>query len=521
MQRLSVCYNPGAMYERLDLEPVRGMRDHLPADQEHLAATRAVLDDMLDRWGYGPIDTPVLERRELYLKKAGEELVSKLYDFVYQSRELALRPEWTASVLRAYLKHLKSEPLPLRLRYSGPVFRYERPQRVTYRQFTQVGVELIGGLAPWGDAEVVSLACRGLAAVGADAWTLTIGHVGVARALLTSLSLPERTASQLLWSMERLRRGRADEVREHLIATGVLTPPDESFDLGALVTLPDEQLASLLAASISTMGLSLANTSRPPDAVIEGLIRKLRRAEPAPRIEQALQSLQRLSQARGEPDEAFRIAEEVLSDLQIQTSAISELRQIIDLIKKTEGSPAEIIVDLGMSRGLHYYTGMIFEIEDRDGLQLCGGGRYDDLIDSLQGVSPGLTRNNIPAVGCAYGLERVAQHAKNISTVQRPALMVAAPATAYGRALDLAERLRNAGNRVMLDVRDRSVQANVRDAARRGYQAVIALDAEEDSVIWHELAAVGDTSRTRRMPIADLFREPLMPQSTHTPESSL
>ena len=136
------------MYERLDFEPVRGMRDHLPADQTRLHALRDTLERVLDDWGYEPIDLPVLERRELYLKKSGEELVGKLYDFVHSGRTLALRPEWTASVLRAYLKSLQSDPLPVRLRYAGPVFRYERPQRITYRQFTQVGVELIGGAAP-------------------------------------------------------------------------------------------------------------------------------------------------------------------------------------------------------------------------------------------------------------------------------------------------------------------------------------------------------------------------------------
>src|SRR3712207_4425917 len=173
------------MLERVDLEPVRGMRDHLPPEQARLAATRAVLEGVLDSWGYDPIDLPILERRELYLRKSGEDLVGKLYDFVFQGRGLALRPEWTASVLRAYLRSLQSAPLPVRLRYSGPVFRYERPQRVTYRQFTQVGVEMIGGTAPRADAEVISLACAGLRSVGVTGWKVTLGHVGVARALLS------------------------------------------------------------------------------------------------------------------------------------------------------------------------------------------------------------------------------------------------------------------------------------------------------------------------------------------------
>src|SRR3954447_10080714 len=288
-----------SMYERLDLEPIRGMRDNLPPEQERLVATRATLDQVLDSWGYRPIDLPLLERRDLYLRKAGEELVSKLYDFVHHGRELALRPEWTASVLRAYLKYYKSEPLPIRLRYGGPVFRNERPQRATYRQFTQVGVELVGGLPPRADAEAVALACRGLIAAGVSDWTVTLGHVGVARALLAGLNLPERTASQLLWGMERLRRGGADSLREQLDAASSLGTQEGRFDLGPLVDLPDEQLANLLEMTISAMGLSLDSTSRPPEAIIERLIRKLRRADTAPRLNQAIASLQRLGEARG------------------------------------------------------------------------------------------------------------------------------------------------------------------------------------------------------------------------------
>ena len=112
-------------------EPVRGMHDVLPAQHDQLAAVRAALGDELHRWGYQMLDLPVLERRELYLQKSGEELGGKLYDFVHHGRHLALRPEWTASVMRAYVQALQSEPLPLRLAYSGPVFRYERPQRTT------------------------------------------------------------------------------------------------------------------------------------------------------------------------------------------------------------------------------------------------------------------------------------------------------------------------------------------------------------------------------------------------------
>jgi histidyl-tRNA synthetase len=482
------------MYDRLDLEPVRGMHDQLPAEQTRLEMTRAQLESVLTNWGYIPIDLPVLERRELYLKKAGEELVGKLYDFVHHGRGLALRPEWTASVLRAYLRYLQGEPLPVRLRYGGPVFRYERPQRGTYRQFTQIGVELIGGHAPRGDAEVIALACEGLAKVGVREWTLTIGHVGIARSLLAGLNLPERTASRLLWSMERLRRGNRDSLREQLQASGGLEGVDERFELGPLVELPDEQLSELLTTTIRAMGLSLESTSRAPEAIVERLIRKMRRADPEPHIEQALGSLERLSAAYGEPEHALAVAERLLHDLNLPTTQLDDLRQIVALVRAQGIEPPHLRLDLGLSRGLHYYTGMIFEIDSPDGLQLCGGGRYDELVGALRGeaVSAG-QRSNVPAVGFAYGLERVDMYREQrVSGL--PSLLVAAPNDDYAVAMRVADELRRKGYRVLLDARSRSIQANVRDADRRGCKALVVVGDTETHVLWHELGSDGQTT---------------------------
>jgi histidyl-tRNA synthetase len=488
------------MYERPDFEPVRGMRDYMPEDLARLIAVRKTLEELLDDWGYRPIDLPILERRELYLKKSGEELVGKLYDFVHSGRSLALRPEWTASVLRAYLKGLQSEPLPVRLRYAGPVFRYERPQRVTYRQFTQVGIELIGGPAPRADAEVIMLAARGLAAAGASDWTLTIGHVGIARALLAGLNLPERTASHLLWSMERLRRGEHETL-------GLLRAeaPQDTFDLGPLAELPDEQLSELLTATIRAMGLSLESTTRPPEAIVERLIRKLRRADPQPRIQQAVDSLRRLGEARGAPDLALRRAGELLKELGLPRDQLDELHAIIDLVGEQGLESPRLVVDLGMSRGLHYYSGMIFEISANGsggaGLQLCGGGRYDDLIGALQGSGP--RHASVPAVGFAYGLERVAAPVAG----QKPMVMVAAPDGGYARAMQGADELRASGYRVLLDVRGRSLQANLRDAERRGCRALVVVgeDAPAGQMAWHEVGAGTHGASARRGPLSELI----------------
>ncbi|MFN5933534.1 MAG: ATP phosphoribosyltransferase regulatory subunit, partial [Roseiflexaceae bacterium] len=125
------------------VDAVRGMRDILPEELLRQQQVARRLNQRIALHGYQPIDLPMLEHRDLYMRKLGEELVGKIYEFSFNGRDLALRPEWTASVLRAYIANKFSEyPLPLRLSYTGPVFRDERPQRGTWRQFTQVGVEM-------------------------------------------------------------------------------------------------------------------------------------------------------------------------------------------------------------------------------------------------------------------------------------------------------------------------------------------------------------------------------------------
>ncbi len=467
------------MNERPDWQPVRGTRDVLPPEQARLHRLAHRLDDALAQWGYAPLDVPLLERRELYLKKAGEELVGKLYDFVHHGRALALRPEWTASVLRAYLRGLQAAPLPVRLRYAGPVLRYERPQRGTYRQFTQVGVELIGGLAPRADAEVIALACAGLDAVAVPDWTLMLGHVGVARSLLGGLGLPERTASQLLWSMERLRRDGVAPLATELTSAD----PDELFDLGPLAALPDEQLQDLLVTMLRAVGLPLANSTRSPEAIVGRLVRKLRRGSSQPAVERALERLTSLSAARGQPDVAIGAAAAILQSEGLPTAPLDELRTTLALLADYGVDPGRITVDLGLTRGLHYYTGMIFEINGADGLQLCGGGRYDDLVASLGGPS-------VPAVGCAYGLERIAAAAQPDEAGTAPLVVVMAADVRYGAALRAAALLRARGYQAQLDVRGRALQGNLRDAAKRGAVAVLAIE-DDETATWH----AGQTAR--------------------------
>lgn len=464
------------------IESVRGMRDLLPDDYRLHAQVRQRLTALITSYGYQWLDLPLVEYRDLYLRKAGEELAGKLYEFTVGGRELALRPEWTASVLRAYVAHMQDQPKPLRLAYTGSVFRYERPQRLTYRQFTQLGVEMIGAPAPRGDAEVLALACAGLEAAGISDYRVILGHIGVVRQLLTQLGLEERTQGILIWNLERLRSKGVDSLRQRLTDLRGTVPAD----LALLEGLDDEQASSLLMHTMHEIEVSLSLGTRPPEEIVQRLVRKLRRGDPQPRIERALDLLSRLTDLYGQPATTLPRIIALLDEEGLHTPALDELRAILATLAAHGIPDSRLTLDFGLGRGLHYYTGLVFEIYDAQEYQLCGGGRYDELVHALGG------RQSVPAVGFAYGLERLVSATTLLAPPPAPAvLVVPASDDDYAYALEVAQQARQAGYTAQLDIRERGVASNLRDAARRGFVAVAIVGGEEratNTVQWRDLA---------------------------------
>ena len=199
------------------VEKVRGMLDLLP-DEQRVQQVVAVLEAHIAAYGYRAVELPVLEQTELYLRKVGQEMAGKLYAFRHHNRDLCLRPELRRPRSCAYVAYFQNASLPLRLAYSGPVFRYETPGRGRYRQFTEVGVELIGAGPPAADAEVIHIAAAGLERLGLRDYSVVIGHIGVAQAFLAGLSLDERVRDWLTWSMEDLRQHDEEQVHHALSA---------------------------------------------------------------------------------------------------------------------------------------------------------------------------------------------------------------------------------------------------------------------------------------------------------------
>ena len=165
------------------LQPVRGTHDLLPDEARRARYVTETGRTLAERYGYEEAATPIFEFSEVFARTLGDtsDIVTKeMYTFTDKGGdEITLRPEGTAGIARALISGGLSQNLPLKFFYSGPMFRYERPQKGRLRQFHQIGVELLGVAEPIGDIEVIALGAAILDALGVQGnTTLELNTLG-------------------------------------------------------------------------------------------------------------------------------------------------------------------------------------------------------------------------------------------------------------------------------------------------------------------------------------------------------
>jgi histidyl-tRNA synthetase len=152
------------------LQPVRGTHDLMPEDFRHHRFVADTARDVVGKYGYEDIMTPIFEFTDVFQRTLGDtsDVVSKeTYTFEDRGGEsITLRPEFTAGIARAFITHGLKDQVPLKYFYHGPAFRYERPQKGRQRQFHQIGTELLGVAEPTGDVEMIAMAHHMLTAMG-------------------------------------------------------------------------------------------------------------------------------------------------------------------------------------------------------------------------------------------------------------------------------------------------------------------------------------------------------------------
>ena len=432
------------------------------------------LERFLQRRGYQPVTTPMIEPTDLFLKKSGGELAARMYSFTDPSgRRVSLRPEFTSSVVQAFVDGGLPGPLPQRWCYSGPVFRYEKGG--DSGEFEQLGAELIGAGSVAADAEMLALAVQGLTVLGVRGHRLRIGHVGVAAAMFAGLGLSERSSVFLMGSLAALRSGSEspEDARAKAARLGLVAPEANEHVSRITREMTPEDAAEMVRGFVG-QDVSGSTGQRTPDEILQRYLKKLRQADEPGAFERGLALCGELARAAGPAARVRGRLRRIVSRFGLAASVLAPLEGVLTALEQYDLRGVPVVLDLGLARGLAYYTGVQFDIEHprvRGTHALGGGGRYDDLIGALGGP------RTTPAIGFAYGLDHVARllpagFAED--DVDGPVqVLVTAQETAFSEAVATAERLRAQGIPAELDLESKSDAAAAKYARQRGIETIM------------------------------------------------
>jgi len=222
----------------------RGTRDFTPEEMEKRRYIERNMTSTFLSFGYGEIQTPTFENIELFTSKSGEAILNEIYNFTDKGgRELALRPELTAPVIRCYIERLQMEPKPLKLFYFGNCYRYDRPQKGRYREFRQAGCEIIGVDTTEAIAELLALAFSILKNVGLKNVRINIGNLTIISMIFKRLNLLKDDQKRLLPLIDK---SQFDDLKVSLRDCGVSEKDAEQF-ICVLQTSEVNEIRSFIA----------------------------------------------------------------------------------------------------------------------------------------------------------------------------------------------------------------------------------------------------------------------------------
>ncbi len=398
----------------------RGTRDFGPDEMDVRRRIEDSMRETLARFGYREVQTPVFERLELFTAKSGDAIKQELYAFEDKAgRELALRPEITAAVMRYFHNELTVAPRPLKLWYLANCFRYDRPQKGRYREFWQVGCEIIGSDEPEAHAELIALTTELLSGAGLKKLEVRIGHIAVLSGLLATTGVKQD-----------------DEHRGSL-----LRAIDKSDTKGIQETLGkmgigEENQNALIALSEETDNHARREKTR-----------QLLETGTGPEVENA-------------------------------QTALTELDESMKLLAAQSGA-THARFDPLIARGLDYYTGLVFEIDAPllgAEKQVAGGGGYDlsSVFDAERVPTTGF------ALG--FDRVLVALEAEGNLGEPEPWLDVyVVPIGDEQReeALEITHLLRSAGLRVEMDLMRRAAGKNLKTASAHKARYAVMIGERE------------------------------------------
>jgi len=466
----------------LSVKRLKGMQDI----SEDASRTKRDLQDrvmeLMGGFGYRHLETPILEPTDLFMRKSGGELASRIYSFADPGSHLvSLRPEFTSSIMRHYVEHASGIDLPVRWQYAGPVFRYEVAQPEASGQFTQIGAELLGSSSVMADVEVLGLAAHVLSHVGLADWRLELADLDVLNSVLDAVGVSERARTFIIGNVPRLRQGReaVNSVLEDALELRLTGHGDEDHYLGQAVEGLDDDRARVVLRGLLQWSAVDQLGQRNPDEIVDRLLRKLRGSDNEITLRRALELACDLAVAGGQtgsPDETLEAAKTVVRAAGANETAFNRLSELIELVLSDSRISGHLVLDFGLVRSLAYYNGIIFEVKHPAWPEsLGGGGRYDGLARALGSPEP------VPALGFAYNLEALLKlsgggaSGGDSASPHPEALVIAADPGSYRRTLEATEELRRQGVLAELDVGGRSLESALAYARGRDMTRVVVV----------------------------------------------
>lgn len=326
---------------RINTKVLPGFMELLPADQILFDRMKGIIERTYQSFGFISLDTPLIERSEVLLAKAGGETEKQIYRFLKGDNDLSLRFDLTVPLARYVSDHFNDLNFPFRRCHIGKVFRGERPQKGRYREFYQCDIDIIGKgkLNLVNDAEILAVIYQVFKNLELPAFIIRINNRKIITGLMESLNLLDKSVD-VMRVIDKVEKVSAEDFRNMLIE----------------IELPSEAVDTIIKFIGIKGDVSL---------ILEEL-------------------------------DALKIKNETFA------TGLSELKNVLKYVKSF-GLPQEYYgVDLSIARGLDYYTGTVYEtslLNYGSIGSICSGGRYDNLADTYTsqklpgvGISIGLTR---------------------------------------------------------------------------------------------------------------------------------
>ena len=411
----------------MKIEPrtLPGFMELLPSEQIKFNGMVDKIRKSYERYGFLPIDTPIIELADVLLAKAGGETEKQIYRFNKGENDLALRFDLTVPLAKYVTQYYNDITFPFKRYQIGKVYRGERPQKGRYREFYQCDIDIIGDgdLSIINDAEMSSVIYTTIKELGFDNFTIRINNRKILNGLFVELQVGEKSVD-IMRIIDKLEKIGKENVIKCL------------------------------------QDIDVENEN------IEKIIKFI--------------------EIEGSTDEKLKALRNLNFENELFNQGLDELTQVIKYVRLFGVPDENFKVDLTIARGLDYYTGTVYETFLNDYRELgsiCSGGRYDNLSEFYTdrkmpgvGVSIGLTR-------LFYKLSElniIKEENKSISKV-----LVVSMTENTDRALEVGAKLREAGINADVYLEDKRIKAKFKyaDKLQIPYVAIIGEEEEKKGTI--------------------------------------